>query len=83
MSEELTEEQVIDLANESEAESVTYSLGLKRAIANTFQNYTPFYSVTEKVREGETVLDAFRRAEALVEYKMGLKVDQLDEELSG
>ena len=61
--------------------SVTYSLGIKRAIRNTYQNYTPFYSITEDVREGETVEEAYARLEEIVEKKMGLKIEQLDEEL--
>lgn len=61
--------------------SVTYSLAIKRAIANTYQNYTPFYSVTEDVRDGETVEEAYDRLEEIVEKRMGLKIDQLDDEL--
>jgi hypothetical protein len=60
---------------------VTYSLGIKRAIPNTYSNYSPFFSITEDVREGETPEEAYDRLEELVEKRMGLKVDQLDGEL--
>lgn len=61
-------------------QSVTYSLAIKRSLRD-YQNYTPFYSVTETVREGETVEEAFDRLEETVEKRMGLKIDQLDVEL--
>lgn len=61
---------------------VTYSLAIKRALPE-YQNFTPFYSVTEDVREGETVEEAFDRLEAIVEERMGLKVKELDKELTG
>lgn len=60
---------------------VTYSLGIKRAIPNTYSNYSPFYSITEDVREDETPEEAWARLEEQVEKRMGLKVDQLDKEL--
>jgi hypothetical protein len=59
---------------------VTYSLGVKRALPN-YQNYSPFYSITDDVREDETVEEAFDRLEEIVEKRTGVKVDQLDEEL--
>lgn len=59
---------------------VTYSLAIKRALRD-YQNYTPFYSVTEDVREDETVEEAFLRLEEIVETKMDLKIKQLDSEL--
>jgi hypothetical protein len=60
---------------------VTYSLGIKRAIPNTYSNYSPFFSITEDVQEGETAEEVWDRLEEQVERRMGLKVDQLDEEL--
>jgi hypothetical protein len=61
-------------------QQVTYSLAVKRALPN-YQNYSPFYSITEDVREDETPEEAFDRLEELVEKRVGLKVDQLDAEL--
>ena len=61
--------------------SVTYSLGVKRALP-AYQNYTPFYSISEDVREDETVEEAFDRLEEIVEKRIGVKIDQLDKELS-
>lgn len=60
--------------------SVTYSLAIKRNLPN-YQNYTPFYSVSRDVQEGQTEEEVFDELEALVEKRMGIKVDQLDEEL--
>ena len=61
--------------------SVTYSLAIKRAIPNSYQNFTPFYSVTRDVQEGETEQEVLDQLEELVEKRMGLKIDQLDDEL--
>jgi len=61
---------------------VTYSLGIKRSLPD-YQNYSPFYSMTDDVREGETVQEAYKRLEETVEKQLGLKVDQLDAELRG
>jgi hypothetical protein len=62
-------------------QQVTYSLAVKRSLPG-YQNYTPFYSLTDEVREGETVQEAYARLEEEVESRLGLKIDQLDVELA-
>jgi hypothetical protein len=63
-------------------QQVTYSLAVKRALPE-YQNFSPFYSVTEDVREDETPDEAFDRLEDLVERRMGLKIPSLESELTG
>jgi hypothetical protein len=38
--------------------------------------------LTDEVREGETVQEAYARLEEEVESRLGLKIDQLDVELA-
>ena len=61
------------------SDSVTYSLGYKRALPN-YENVTPFFSVTTTVREGETIDAAKNRVVAKVESWLEAKIREIDED---
>lgn len=61
-------------------DSVTYSLGLKRSVKQ-YENYTPFYSVSRDLKEGETEQQVFDELEAIVEKRMLDKCTELDKDL--
>lgn len=62
------------------ANSVTFSLGYKRALPG-YENVTPFFSITRDVPEGADEDEVIREVVAKVESLLTEKIDEIDADL--
>lgn len=70
-------EDTNEVVSAATGDSVTYSLGYKRALPN-YENVTPFYSITRAVRAGESIDDALDAVVAKVEQRLTQKIEEID-----
>ena len=63
------------------ADSVTYSMGYKRALPN-YENVTPFFSITRDVPEGKTEDEVLDEVVAKVEARLEAKIQEIDADVA-